>query len=137
HPDLVDDWSVFNGIKINWAIENMDDRKNNFKNVEDLQTFFNEHQSWSLVLDVGHCNSNDKSMILANDLIKEFKDKIREIHLSGYKIFHEPLHQTQQIEIIKSCRELDVPIIIESTFELSDGVVGVKKEFDYIIENLK
>lgn len=137
HPDLVDDWRIFDDIKINWAIENMDDRKEHFKDLADLQIFFNQHSSWYLVLDVGHCNSNDKSMILVHDLIIEFKDRIREIHLSGYKIFHEPLNQTGQVEIIKSCNELDVPIIIESTFEISDGVDGVKKEFDYIIENLK
>jgi len=41
------------------------------------------------------------------------------------------------VEIIKYCGELNVPIIIESIFEESDGVDGVKKEFDYILMNLK
>lgn len=57
--------------------------------------------------------------------------------MSGYKIFHEPLNQTGQVEIINSCKQIDVPIIIESTFEKSDGIEGAKKEFDYIIEKLK
>ena len=137
HPDLVDDWEVFNDYKVNWAIENMDDRKEHFKDALDLKEFFISNPFWGLVLDVGHCNSNDKSMILAHDLITEFKDRIREIHLSGYKIFHEPLNQTGQVEIINSCKQIDVPIIIESTFEKSDGIEGAKKEFDYIIEKLK
>lgn len=76
-------------------------------------------------------------MFLADNLILEFRDRIREIHLSGYKIFHEPLHQTGQVEIIKACKEINVPIIIESTFEASDGIEGIKKEFDYIIKGLK
>lgn len=80
HPDLVDDWEVFNDYKVNWAIENMDDRKEHFKDALDLKEFFISNPFWGLVLDVGHCNSNDKSMILARDLITEFKDRIREIH---------------------------------------------------------
>ena len=136
HPDLVDDWSVFEDFKMKWAIENMDDRKKNFKNQVDLENFFEEHSDWYLVLDVGHVNSNDKSMLLAKELINAFGSRIAEIHLSGYEKFHDPLHRTKQLEIIECCKDLFVPIIIESVFELSDGLEGVKKEFDYILENL-
>jgi len=137
HPDLVDDWIVFDSYPlINWAIENMDDRKAKFKGVGDLRVFFNGHQKWNLVLDLGHCNANDKSMLLAEDLIGEFKNSIKEIHLSGYETFHDPLYRTKQVEIIKYCKELEVPIIIESTFEKLDGIEGVAKEFDFIVENL-
>jgi hypothetical protein len=137
HPDLVDDWSVFDKFKMKWAIENMDDRKKNFKDVNDLKLFFNEYREWSLVLDLGHCNSNDKSMILAEDLIREFQDRIVEIHLSGYKKFHDPLYRTKQTEIIKYCQNLAVPIIIESVFEVDDGFEGVQEEFEYVVKNLK
>jgi len=138
HPDLVEDWDVFDSFPtVNWAIENMDDRKARYKSVDDLKKFFVDHPSWSFVLDVGHCNANDKTMILADDLIKALRGKIKEIHLSGYEVFHDPLHRTKQIEIIERCKNLDVPIIIESTFEKSDGVEGVEKEFSYIMKNLK
>lgn len=137
HPDLVDDWNIFNDYKINWAIENMDARKNDFKDVNSLKKFFTENPRWSLVLDVGHCNDNDKSMALAENIISELRVKIKEIHLSGYLSFHNPLHKTKQTEIIDYCKKLDVPIIIESTFEISDGTEAIKKEFDYIVENLK
>ena len=137
HPDLVEDWSVFDDYFINWAIENMDDRKKSFRYYDDLRKFFTEHGQWGLVLDLGHCNANDKTMALADKLISEFKNIIREIHLSGYETLHDPLYKTKQVEIIKYCRELNVPIIIESIFEESDGVEGVKKEFDYILSNLK
>jgi len=30
-----------------------------------------------------------------------------------------------------------VPIIIESIFEIDDGIAGIQKEFDYVKENLK
>lgn len=136
HPDLVDDWSVFEDFKMRWAIENMDNRKKNFKNLDDLEKFFSEHPDWWLVLDVGHVNSNDKTMVLAEELIKAFRDRIVEIHLSGYEKFHDPLHLTEQVEIIECCKDLFVPIIIESVFDPSDGLEGVKKELDYILKNL-
>jgi len=137
HPDLIEDVSVFAKYPgANWAIENMDDRKAKFKNVEDLREFFETNKQWNFVLDVGHCNANDKTMKLADDFIAELKHKIKEIHLSGYEVFHDPLHRTEQVEIIKRCKLLDAPIIIESTFEKTDGVDGISKEFTYILENL-
>lgn len=137
HPDLVDDWTVFDNLQVSWAIENMDERKDCYKNVADLQQFLNHYHNWGLVLDLGHANVNDKTMVLADDIIKNFQNKIKEIHLSGYKTFHDPLYQTRQVEIIERCKQLEVPIIIESTFALNDGVEGVQKEFNYIRENLK
>lgn len=137
HPDTVDDWSVFDDYDFEFAIENMDDRKQNFKDVASLENFFQDNDNWKMVLDLGHCFVNDNTMQLAIDLKEKFKDRIKEIHLSGYEFFHDPLHRTQQAEIIKHCLDLDVPIIIESTFEVSDGIEGVRKEFDYILENLK
>jgi hypothetical protein len=136
HPDLVEDWKVFDGFAMNWAIENMDDRKTNFKNIADLQDFFALHDNWRLVLDVGHCKSNDPTMALADQFKKIFQNRIAEIHLSGYYVYHEPLHKTGQTEIIDACRGLDVPIIIESTFDVEDGVEALKKEFDFILNHL-
>jgi hypothetical protein len=115
----------------------MDDRKERYRDVKDLSAFFLEHPAWGLALDLGHCNANDKSMHLAGDLISNFKDKIREIHLSGYENFHDPLYRTRQAEIIHYCKMLNAPIIIESTFDAVDGVEGVKKELGYVIRNLK
>ncbi|MEI6835280.1 MAG: hypothetical protein WCK59_00405 [Candidatus Falkowbacteria bacterium] len=136
HPDLVDDWSVFDDLNMNLAIENMDDRKQSFKDVGDLKDFFDKHPEWSLVLDLGHCKANDKSMVLAENMILAFRNRIVEIHLSGYKKFHEPLHRTKQKDIIAYCKDLLVPIIIESVFEVNDGFEGLKKELDYILQEL-
>ena len=93
--------------------------------------------NWHFFLDVEHCNTNDKTMIFADYLTKELKHKIKEILLSGYENFHDPLYRTKQIEIIQRCKEINAPIIIECTCEKSDGVEAVSKEFNYILENLK
>ncbi len=137
HPDLIDDWSVFKEFDMRFAVENMDDRKKHYKDSEDFKIFFDEHPDWFLVLDLGHANSNDKTMVLAKEFIEFFKERIVEIHLSGYEKFHEPLYRTRQVEIIKYCEKLSAPIIIESVFEPSDGLEGINKELEYVLQNLK
>lgn len=129
HPDLVEDWDVFDGYPFVWAIENMDNRKQNYKNLPDLKELFKRKKDWKMVLDLNHCYSNDASMKLAQDFIDEFQDRIAEIHLSGYVEYHEPLFKTKQIEIMEFCKKLNVPIIIESTF---DSIDEAKKEMEYV-----
>jgi|AntRauTorcE11897_2_1112592.scaffolds.fasta_scaffold13269_3 sugar phosphate isomerase/epimerase len=137
HPDKVENWNVFNNYPdINWAVENMDEQKDRYTGVKDFVEFFKENDNWGMVLDLGHCKANDKTMKLAQDFIDAFKDRIKEIHLSGYEILHEPLFRTKQKEIIKPCNQMDVPIIIESTFEIDDSKEEVLKEFNYILESL-
>jgi len=133
HPDLVDNWKVFDRYKLNWAIENMDNRKEKYKTLDDIKNFFTIRPGWKFVLDLNHCYSNDTSMKLANDLINNFKSNIAQIHLSGYENYHEPLFQTKQNNILDYCKSIDDPIIIESTF---DDINDVKKEYKYITSYL-
>ena len=134
HPDLVEDWEVFDQYKLNWAIENMDDRKEKYKTAEELAEFFKMKPDWKLVLDLNHCYTNDKTMELADVMIANLKDKIAEIHLSGYSELHDPLFKTKQNFIMDYCKGIDVPIIIESVF---NDVNDVEKEYNYIREYLK
>lgn len=134
HPDLVEDWEIFDKYKLNWAVENMDKEKQKYKTAEDLAEFFKLKPDWKLVLDFNHCYTNDKTMVLADDIISQFKDKITEIHLSGYSELHDPLFITKQNFILDYCKELDAPIVIESVF---DSIDDVKKEYNYIKEYLK
>jgi len=137
HPDLVKDWTVFDKYPtINWTIENMDDRKTSYRGYRDLDNFFAQHSNWGLVLDLGHCKANDQTMRLADDLITGLKDRVQEIHLSGYQTLHDPLYQTGQTDIISYCDQLEVPIIIESIFTEKDGPGALSQEFDYALKNL-
>jgi len=129
HPDVVDDWAVFDNYKVNWAVENMDSGKSSYKNVGEFEEFFKNHPGWKLVLDINHCFTNDPSLESARMFIERLGDKIAEIHLSGYKVLHEPLFLTGQNNFIDLCANLKAPIIIESIF---DAVSDVKKEYDYV-----
>jgi hypothetical protein len=133
HPDRVEDWTVFDAYPLNWAIENMDNLKPAYRSVEDLEAFFAKRENWKFVLDLNHCYTNDKTMKLAEDFIARLGNRLAEVHLSGYKVFHEPLFQTKQDIILEYCKKLDVPIVIESTF---DDINDIGKEFDYISKYL-
>ena len=134
HPDLVSDWSIFDGSQMKLAVENMDNRKQAFKGIEDFQKFFAEHDDWKLVLDLNHCFTNDPTLKLAQDFIDSFKPRITEIHLSGFAGFHEPLFQTKQLDILNYCKQLpDADIVIESVIDNPDDLA---REYEYIIENL-
>jgi len=113
HPDRIASWEVFNNFSISPAIENMDNRKPVGKTVRSLQDLFNRYEM-DMVLDLMHCYTNDKSMNLARELSVNFKDKIKEIHLSGFDKHHAPLYKTKQTEIIEAIPDKNLPIIIES-----------------------
>ena len=132
HPDEVSDWSVFSKFSFPFAIENMDNRKKTHKSINDMRKTF-QITSAKMVLDVNHCFANDATMKLAQDFIKEFGDRMNEVHLSGFVDFHEPLFQTKQEEILNSVPGIELPIIIESGCE---NIEDAKKEIDYIKENL-
>jgi hypothetical protein len=134
HPDLIDDVSVFLPYPLAFAIENMDNRKSCFKSDDDMAAFLDANGQWGMVLDVNHAYSNDPSTDLAARMVDRFSSRIKQIHLSGYAQFHEPLYETQQREIFDECRRLDVPIVIESTF---DDPADVRLEMEYVLKTLR
>lgn len=112
------------------SVENMDSDKIKGKSLEDVGKIITKY-GFNLTLDLQHCYTNDKSMKVARDFQKEFKEKIAEYHLSGFceKFKHYLLFKTRQDEIIRALEKKEVPIIIESTFD-EEG--DARKEIDYI-----
>jgi len=113
HPDTIEDWLMLKDLPFPIGIENSDWRKDFGKTVDDMVEIFND-TPFSFVLDVNHCFSNDKSMGLAKDFVARFSDRLREIHLSGFTTYHEPICVTEQEEILEVVPDGDIPIIIES-----------------------
>lgn len=132
HPDKVEDWKVFESYRFNIAVENMSDDVP-FATPEKLKPIFENNPNYKMVLDVNHAYKTHKSSKLTNELSVAFRDRIAEIHLSGYDTFHDPLFQTKQSDIIQSIPNKNLPIIIESS---CDTIEDMKKEYDYIKQNL-
>lgn len=132
HPHMVEDWSVFKNYSFPVATENMDDKKEVGRTVESLKEVFSKADIL-MVLDLNHCYVNDRTIQLAADMYAEFKDRVVQIHLSGFKTFHEPLCQTKQVEIIEAIPNKDLPIILESSVTSEEEV---RAEYEYVKENL-
>lgn len=120
HPDEVDDFSIFSKSNLPFSVENMDKNKSTGKTVESLKKIFDKYD-FGFVLDVNHCFTNDPSGELLKSMIENFGHRLRQIHLSGYKVLHDPIVMTKQNFLIESIKELGKPIIIESVFDKSDG----------------
>lgn len=135
HADNVLDWSIFDQYKtLPISIENMDDRKDFWKSIEDLEPILNRY-NLNLTLDLQHCFVNDNTLKLARDFHNTFRNKIVEYHISWFEQdnLHYTLFRTGQDEIINSLELKNTPIIIESWL---DEIWDSQKEFEYIISRL-
>ena len=132
HPNTIKDFSVLNQVK-NAAVENMDFRKFG-KTFEDMKKVF-EQSNVLMCYDVFHAYSVDTDFIEGNKMKQAFKDKIKEVHISGgnRENHHILLCETKQDEIVKNVSDLKVPLIIESCIPDIDSL---KKEVEFIKNNL-
>lgn len=132
HPDMFDDFVLLKNFNLPYAVENMDSRKRSCQGVKDLEDIFNKIDA-SFVLDVNHVFTNDKTMALADELLKKFGSKLKEVHVSGFDTFHEPLFKTKQDFMLKVLGKVKVPVIIESGLNDIDEAL---KEYKYVKNNL-
>jgi hypothetical protein len=133
HPYETMNWDLFKQFDLPFVIENMDWTKEFGKYVESMQDIF-DNLDVPMALDLNHCFTNDPSMLLAQDMVENFKDRIEHIHISGFETMHELLYKTQQQEILTAIPDKSLPIIIESGCETIDDA---QKEFDFISSYLK
>lgn len=128
HPHAAINWEIFKRYDLPFMVENMDWRKEVGKYVESLQDIFSKFDT-PMVLDVNHCMTNDPSLHLIEDMFEAFGERIREIHLSGFEMSHEPLFQTRQDELVRAIGGRNIPIIIESRCASADDL---RVELDYV-----
>ena len=133
HPDGILDFSVLQESGLPIGVENMDQRKETHRTVEDMKKLLSDYPDFALVFDTNHAFVNDNSYKLGREFVEKLGDRIKEIHLSGFKILHDPIFETRQIEMIQTISGLDVPIIVESDVT-SENIV---QERQYVLDNLK
>ncbi|MFA6526417.1 MAG: hypothetical protein WCT26_03340 [Candidatus Buchananbacteria bacterium] len=131
HPESVDDWNIFDGLEMKFAIENLDNRKPRWFGFEQFEVFLAKHPDWSMVLDLNHCFTYDDKALRAKRYIERFGDRIAEIHLSGCdsEKYHCSLYVSEQKEIVDCLPQINCPIIIESVFYVNRGP---ELEIDFI-----
>lgn len=129
HPDTVENFSVFRNVSWPVAFENMDWQKSNFQTAESMKCVFDAVPKAGLVLDVNHIYTNDKSMSIVNQFYDLYSDRLRQYHISGFKLLHDSLFLTKQEEILRAVKIPFVPLVIESQVPT---LSALRAEIDYI-----
>lgn len=132
HPHHVQDFAVFDNARFNVGFENMANKQGTYKSAGEMEKILSKNEKFKFILDINHCYANDPSLKLAEDFYKRLGNKTAQIHLSGWREFHEPLFETKQVDIIQAIKKFNIPIIVESV--LSPETIA--KEKDYILSNL-
>jgi hypothetical protein len=118
HPDALNhdpDWRLL-GCQL--CIENMDKRKPIGRTVRELDLLFERFPDASFCFDIGHARQVDTSMIEAYQMLKKFRSRLRQIHVS--EVNSRNKHDRLSFVSILDFQEVahlippDVPIIIES-----------------------
>jgi sugar phosphate isomerase/epimerase len=117
HPDTMDDLRLYRPLGHKLLLENMDSRKPDGRTPEELHRAFAELPEAGFCFDIAHAWSVDPSMAVANEILDNFCDRLRHVHLSSLS---EDLHHVSLTEedeelfssILRRC--LDVPWIFEA-----------------------
>jgi len=132
HPYQLKNPKVLEGFEdIGYTFENMTEKKN--YSIDDYKRFFKKFKNLGLTLDTSHATRTNQM----KSLIKNFKDKIKFIHLSGAKglrddhyLVHKFQHKNRkQLDLIK---KLKCPVIIEAGGETKVNLKDFKNEVRYV-----
>lgn len=82
HPDAVHDWTLWRQFGELLCIENMDKRKPIGRTAPELAACFDRAPDARLCLDLGHARQVDPSMTVTFLILREFGDRLKQVHLS-------------------------------------------------------
>jgi hypothetical protein len=118
HPDTLYDRSLWRLFGKLLCIENMDKRKGVGRTVGELNYLFTEFPEASFCLDMGHARQVDTSMTEAYRMLKHFRSRLRQVHIS--EVNTQNKHDHLSFVSILGFQEVtpmipsSTPIIIES-----------------------
>jgi hypothetical protein len=118
HPDTLYDFSLWGLLGDLLCIENMDKRKPIGRTVRELENLFDELPQASFCFDIGHARQVDTSMIEAYQMLKRFRSRLRQVHISEVNTRNK--HDRLSFVSILGFQEVahlipaSTPVIIES-----------------------
>jgi len=118
HPDSIHDDALWRPFGKLMCIENMDKRKPIARTRDELGQWFDRFPEARLCLDLAHVRQIDPTMTEAYLMLRDFKDRLAEVHLSEINSAcrHEPISYgaTLAYQQVASLIPASVPIILES-----------------------
>lgn len=118
HPEILQTQMLWQSLGRRLCIENMDDRKTTGRTVNELRELFEAYPDASFCLDLGHARQIDPTMVSALRMLREFGDRLCQLHVSdvGPRGEHLPLGATARRSFAHVAHRVpaDCPLIIES-----------------------
>lgn len=118
HPDVIQDFELWAQLGACLCIENMDKRKSTGRSARELQPFFDRLPDAGLCFDIAHARQVDPTMCEAALILRQYRDRIRQIHMScvNSRSAHEQLNYQSVIAYrrVASLLPRDVPVILET-----------------------
>jgi len=118
HPELLQTPALWQQLGERLCLENMDNRKTTGRTIAELHALFEVFPEATFCLDLGHARQIDPTMVSAMLMLREFGDRLVEMHISevGPRGEHLPLGATtrQAFARVVHLVPLDCPLIIES-----------------------
>jgi hypothetical protein len=117
HPDTVSDFSIWRDLGDRLCIENMDKRKPSGRTQPELDLIFQQLPMARLCFDIGHAWQVDSTMNEAYEILKCYREKIAQIHVS--EVNSRSKHDVLSYSTIQSFRDIahmipSVPLILET-----------------------
>lgn len=118
HPDAIYDYAAWRHFGSLLLVENMDKRNTRGRTAVELSDVFEQLPDAGLCLDVGHCRQVDPTMNECCLILREFKFRLRQLHISevNARSTHDPLSASSisAFERIAHLIPSDVPAVLES-----------------------
>ena len=120
HPDAIGDHGCWQDFGSLLCLENMDRRKDSGRTARELAPHFDALPKARLCLDLGHARHVDPSMTVARHILRDFGDRLTQLHLSelNTKASHRPLSMATVWAVAELADLIpDAPVILESVVE--------------------
>lgn len=117
HPDTMANLDHYRALGRRLLIENMDARKRSGRTPDELGPVFAELPEAGFCFDIAHAWSIDRSMEIAGELLDNFGERLRHVHLSSLSEALHHISLTEEHEelfgpTLERC--VDVPWILEA-----------------------
>jgi hypothetical protein len=144
HPDTIHSpelWKPFRDLVL---IENMDKRKPIGRTASELRAVFEILPEAALCFDVAHARQVDPTMTESAQVLREFKNRLREVHASGVstRSIHAPISAAARFAYssIAGLIPETLPIILESPVDeamIPDEINFARDAFSPWLERLR
>lgn len=132
HPDVIFTARLWEQLGCRLLIENMDKRKPVGRTVPELDHFFQILPQARFCFDIGHARQVDPSMTEAVLILREFGDRLAEVHISEVNTSsrHDPISTSaaRAFQSVSKYIPEDIPIIVESLIDEGQSDIPTEGE---------